>query len=220
MGTTPPPVKIYSREPVSYYRARYYDPRAGRFLSEDPAGFTTDTNFYPYVWNDASGFTDPSGRIPLIVLLPVIGGTIGGITDVLNAGPCESKLKAFGRGFASGALGTLAGIGAGLATGNPWLAGAASGEVSSITDQALSRGWGGVDAGEVVVSTGVGGLGGGALSKLVPTQGRLPSLTRGRTPSNFGPNSGRLTLQEAGTDALGGAAQIHGHGGSGCGCSK
>ena len=30
---------------ASYYRARYYDPQAGGFLSEDPSGFTGGTNF-------------------------------------------------------------------------------------------------------------------------------------------------------------------------------
>jgi len=31
---------------VSYYRARYYDPAAGRFLSEDPVEFQGGINFY------------------------------------------------------------------------------------------------------------------------------------------------------------------------------
>jgi RHS repeat-associated protein len=29
-----------------YYRARYYDPTVGRFLSEDPLQFEAGTNFY------------------------------------------------------------------------------------------------------------------------------------------------------------------------------
>jgi RHS repeat-associated protein len=32
-----------------YYRARYYDPTVGRFISEDPTGFKGGLNFYPYV---------------------------------------------------------------------------------------------------------------------------------------------------------------------------
>jgi RHS repeat-associated protein len=30
------------------YRARYYDPTIGRFISEDPKGFDADVNFYSY----------------------------------------------------------------------------------------------------------------------------------------------------------------------------
>ncbi len=45
-----------------YYRARYYDPKIGRFISEDPIGLLgDDVNFYAYVQNDPVGFADPSG---------------------------------------------------------------------------------------------------------------------------------------------------------------
>jgi RHS repeat-associated protein len=45
-----------------YYRARYYDPSLGRFISEDPVGFGAgDTNLYRYVNNSPTNFTDPTG---------------------------------------------------------------------------------------------------------------------------------------------------------------
>ena len=44
-----------------YYRARYYDPRAGRFISEDPIGFDAGPNFYSYVGGNPTRFTDPLG---------------------------------------------------------------------------------------------------------------------------------------------------------------
>jgi RHS repeat-associated protein len=45
-----------------YYRARYYDPSVGRFISEDPAGFGAgDTNLYRYVGNNSTNATDPTG---------------------------------------------------------------------------------------------------------------------------------------------------------------
>jgi RHS repeat-associated protein len=50
-----------------YYRARYYDPKNGRFLSEDPIGFAGGENFYVYVDNNPVLFTDPFG---LTVLRP------------------------------------------------------------------------------------------------------------------------------------------------------
>jgi RHS repeat-associated protein len=44
-----------------YYRARWYDPQQGRFLSEDPITFAGGINFYAYVGNDPVGKVDPSG---------------------------------------------------------------------------------------------------------------------------------------------------------------
>ncbi|MBY0578584.1 MAG: hypothetical protein K2P57_06015 [Burkholderiales bacterium] len=47
-----------------YYRARYYDPTIGRFLSEDPLGFAAGINFYAYVNNNPINANDPSGLDP------------------------------------------------------------------------------------------------------------------------------------------------------------
>ncbi|GIW91987.1 MAG: hypothetical protein KatS3mg110_0028 [Pirellulaceae bacterium] len=45
-----------------YYRARYYDPAVGRFISEDPLGFAAgDGNLARYVGNYVLSVTDPSG---------------------------------------------------------------------------------------------------------------------------------------------------------------
>ena len=44
-----------------YYRARYYDPSSGRFLSEDPTGFDSGQNFYSYVFNRPINWADPAG---------------------------------------------------------------------------------------------------------------------------------------------------------------
>ncbi len=44
-----------------YYRARYYDPNVGRFLSEDPIGLNGGINEYAYAHNDPIGRIDPAG---------------------------------------------------------------------------------------------------------------------------------------------------------------
>lgn len=44
-----------------YYRARYYDPDLGRFISEDPIGLAGGINPYVYVGNDPINARDPSG---------------------------------------------------------------------------------------------------------------------------------------------------------------
>jgi RHS repeat-associated protein len=44
-----------------YYRARYYDSLAGRFISEDPVEFVGGPNFYAYVQANPINLNDPSG---------------------------------------------------------------------------------------------------------------------------------------------------------------
>jgi RHS repeat-associated protein len=44
-----------------YFRARYYAPVAGRFLSEDPMRFNASINFYAYVDDDPVNWMDPAG---------------------------------------------------------------------------------------------------------------------------------------------------------------
>jgi hypothetical protein len=68
-----------SEEDPYYYRARYYDPTTGRFLSEDPLQFLPGENFYRYVdnnpvfWRDASGLF-PSGPAAILVPSTVLPG--------------------------------------------------------------------------------------------------------------------------------------------------
>jgi RHS repeat-associated protein len=48
-----------------YYRARYYSPSLGHFISEDPLKFASgDANFYVYVWNSPTNWNDPTGLRP------------------------------------------------------------------------------------------------------------------------------------------------------------
>ncbi|MRS05091.1 hypothetical protein EG832_18040, partial [bacterium] len=79
-----------------YYRARYYDPKAGRFITRDPISFAGgDVNLYAYVRNNPVNFTDPNGLFAQAIVIPlippaivalgkavaVVGGVIaGGIT--------------------------------------------------------------------------------------------------------------------------------------------
>jgi RHS repeat-associated protein len=44
-----------------YYRARWYDPQLGRFISEDPIGLAGGINQFAYVSNNPQNATDPSG---------------------------------------------------------------------------------------------------------------------------------------------------------------
>jgi hypothetical protein len=44
-----------------YMRARWYEPRTGRFLSEDPVGLEGGINPYAYAGNDPVNLSDPTG---------------------------------------------------------------------------------------------------------------------------------------------------------------
>jgi RHS repeat-associated protein len=46
---------------LAYYRTRYYDPNAGRFLSEDPIRFGGGPNLFAYVGSNVVRWIDPLG---------------------------------------------------------------------------------------------------------------------------------------------------------------
>lgn len=77
-GTLGNPFGYTSREfgenGLLYYRARYYKPDIGRFISEDPFRFRADTSFYRYVANRPLVMTDPSGLCDLQVRCRPIRG--------------------------------------------------------------------------------------------------------------------------------------------------
>jgi RHS repeat-associated protein len=65
-GTVTNPFQYTGREwdaetGLYYYRARYYDPNTGRFISEDPIRFKAGINLYAYVLNAPVNFIDPVG---------------------------------------------------------------------------------------------------------------------------------------------------------------
>ena len=67
-----------------YYRARYYDPSTGRFISEDPKGFGAGINFYAYTSNNPINGNDPSGEegVGYVGLAGFgVGAVVGGATS-------------------------------------------------------------------------------------------------------------------------------------------
>jgi RHS repeat-associated protein len=89
-------------EPNGFYymRARYYDPKVGRFVSEDPIGFEGgDVNLYAYVANNPVMGIDPEGTFNAC-------GTAAGAAIGASAGPLGAALGA--------AIGTVAGTYVGI----------------------------------------------------------------------------------------------------------
>jgi RHS repeat-associated protein len=52
---------------LMFYRARFYDPQIGRFISEDPIEFEGGRNWYVYAENSPLNYTDPLG-LEVIIL--------------------------------------------------------------------------------------------------------------------------------------------------------
>src|SRR6266436_2199376 len=59
-----------------FYRARYYNPQLGRFISEDPIGYQGNSvNLYEYGYDNPTNLIDPSGEQGIFIFLeapPVI----------------------------------------------------------------------------------------------------------------------------------------------------
>jgi len=65
-GTDDTPFRFAGREDdgasnLDYYRARYYSPQLGRFMSEDPLGIVAGPNNYAYVLGNPISHVDPFG---------------------------------------------------------------------------------------------------------------------------------------------------------------
>jgi RHS repeat-associated protein len=85
-----------SESGLYYYRARYYDPNAGRFLSEDPIDFLGGVNFYRYVRNNPPKYRDPNGKDPVIggIVGIIAGGIYGGLGARLACGSTRDVVVA------------------------------------------------------------------------------------------------------------------------------
>jgi RHS repeat-associated protein len=111
---------------LMYYRARFYDPQLGRFISEDPIGFLgRDVNLYGYVKNRPLLFRDPTGWQrcdPIVGAL--VGGGAGGVVGIIGGtllgGPVGGVIGAIvggGGGSFVGPEGTIIGGGGGAVAG-------------------------------------------------------------------------------------------------------
>ncbi len=74
-----------SESGLYFYRARYYDPRSGTFLTKDPISFAGgDMNLYRYVRNNPANFADPFGLWPTPVHNAIIDTAFSKLDPMLR----------------------------------------------------------------------------------------------------------------------------------------
>ena len=106
-----------------HYKARVYDPIAGRFLQTDPIGYKDGPDWYLYVGDDPLDKTDPTGECPWCVGAAIGAGLDYGIQVGANLAEGHDlgysathvNLASIGVSAALGAVGGFAG-GEGLVT--------------------------------------------------------------------------------------------------------
>jgi RHS repeat-associated protein len=84
-----------------FYRARYLNPSAGRFLAEDPIGFDGGMNLYTYVGGDPVQFNDPWGLVAQFCCRPVMGSRFRHCYIRADNGTTYSLFPDGGRGVPS-----------------------------------------------------------------------------------------------------------------------
>jgi RHS repeat-associated protein len=105
-GSSSNPYQFTGRENdgtgLYYYRARYYNPSVGRFISEDPAGFSGAVNFYAYSGSGPTNASDPLGLVTVDIDVPVIPladiDIPCGAPQIITGGGCI-KLSYSGKGW-------------------------------------------------------------------------------------------------------------------------
>jgi RHS repeat-associated protein/uncharacterized repeat protein (TIGR01451 family) len=164
VGSVPNPFSYTGREfdqasGLYYYRARYYDPASGRFISEDPS---PALNPYPYAADDPVNATDPTGAntVEAALRFIMIGAVVGAISNGLATAIIEcihgcfdirDVLIAALTGAVAGAVTNAVTLGFGCG----WVCGAAVGGAvlggsQDFLTQAVHRGLDHVDRGEVL----------------------------------------------------------------------
>jgi len=118
---------------LQYNRARWYDPKDGRFITEDRTGFSAgDINLSRYVYNHPTNATDPTG-----LAATATGGFFGQDSWFFgedSASPTGAALGAAGRSVGNSA----ASIGLAWKSAYQWSIG--SGGASETMDQARGLG--------------------------------------------------------------------------------
>jgi RHS repeat-associated protein len=159
-----------------FYRARYYSPVLGRFISEDPKGFSAGANFYRYADGNPISYSDPSG---------------------LDTDTCKGivipEYRPTGKG---GGFGIIAGGSAGAGNGTPF-------DVGGTASVGHGLFWGGGNPLHYGTFATAGGFAGGRNQG--PAYPGYPSgMTNGTMGGYMGLGAGLFATNANSSDSLGG----------------
>lgn len=162
------------------FRARYYSPTFGRFISEDPIGFDGgDSNLYRYVWNSPTGFVDPLGLWTGVDdAVFAGGGALVGLAGQAFSDMLAGQMSGWQDYVGAGVGGAVGGEG--LLYLGPVAAGAAGGFAGNETTQILNHFTKGCSfsLASAATATGVG-----AITGLFPGY-EIPGITQGSNSFN------------------------------------
>jgi RHS repeat-associated protein len=172
---------------LQFNRDRYYDPKSGRWISQDPIGFSAaDPNLYRYVRNTPANYRDPNGQFWTVVIGGVVGAGIGGVSGGISAWLGGGSIAGgiVGGAVSGGVTGIL--IGAGVP---PPIAGAAGGALGGMAGNITGSIANGqpINVGAVVQDGIIGGVTGGIFGWIGGRVGPRTGIARGRE-YKLGPN--------------------------------
>jgi RHS repeat-associated protein len=126
-----------------FYRARYYHPVFGRFVSEDPLGLSAGSpSLYEYVRGDPASITDPSGKIVPWLAACAASAAFSALIDV-GSNMLAGRKNTFGSvigSAASGCVQGLVGFGIGTLVARIWRARTLGSVLYHYTDDAGAAG--------------------------------------------------------------------------------
>jgi RHS repeat-associated protein len=160
-----------------YYRARYYDPGAGRFISEDIIRFAGGVEFYAYVHNNSANLTDPLGLCgPTVSHCLGVAAAAKGLSiglDILGAIPAVGNATSAASGLARAGIAVnhlITSPAFALGSGAYGASGAVSAGPEDPTDSIIGAASGGAGIGLALADASLGG------TKAIPIVGNFVSV--------------------------------------------
>jgi RHS repeat-associated protein len=142
------------------FRARWYDPITGRWLSNDPIGINGGLNQYVFCANNPVNCGDPNGRNPVALLaglVGAVGGAVGAAAGTMTENILQNNplWQGVGGSALDGAAGGLAAGFVTVATGSPLVGGFVGGVVQE--SYSSLRTGNPIDERNVVINSLIGG---------------------------------------------------------------